>query len=189
MIQEPDNNSTWGYIYRHPLKVSRFPNEMESVLAEARVSPDAVFVPRYFIHKTIKAVKKHTTVREVEEITPIGFIFLHGTTTQLRQFLTDYFPQDHLINNPLTGVPAEIPNSQMNPFMQLINKQPERIKPLDNPISYFKQHPHIRITSGLLEGLEGYVVRVSGSRSLVIDIAGRSFAIKDILREAWETVE
>ena len=175
MIQEADNNSTWGYIYRHPLKVARFPAEMDSVLAEARVSPDAVFVPHYFIHKTIRAVKKHTTVREVEEITPIGFIFLHGTTAQLRQFLTDYFPQDHLINNPLTGVPAEIPNSQMNP--------------LDNPISYFKQHPHIRITSGLLEGLEGYVVRVSGSRSLVIDIAGRSFAIKDILREAWETVE
>lgn len=189
MIQEADNNSTWGYIYRHPLKVAQFPAEMDSVLAEARVSPDAVFVPHYFIHKTIKAVKKHKTVREVEEITPIGFIFLHGNTVQLRQFLTDYFPQDHLINNPLTGVPAEIPNSQMNPFMQLINKQPERIKPLDNPISYFKQHPRIRITSGLLEGLEGYVVRVSGSRSLVIDIAGRSFAIKDILKEAWEAVE
>ncbi len=60
MIQEPDNNSTWGYIYRHPLKVSRFPNEMKSVLAEARVSPDAVFVPHYFFHKTINAIKKHT---------------------------------------------------------------------------------------------------------------------------------
>lgn len=162
---------------------------MDSVLAEARVSPDAVFVPHYFIHKTIKAVKKHTSVREVEVITPIGFIFLHGRTNQLRSFLAEYFPQDHLVKNPLTDLPAEIPNSQMLPFMRLINEQPERIKPLDNPISYFKQHPHIRITSGLLEGLEGYVVRVSGSRCLVIDIAGHSFAIKDILREAWETVE
>lgn len=189
MIQKADKDSTWGYIYRHPQKVARFPAEMESVEAQAKNGLDFVFIPEYFIHKTVKAVKKHTSVREVEVITPIGFIFLHGRTNQLRSFLAEYFPQDHLVKNPLTDLPAEIPNSQMLPFMQLINKQPERIKPLDNPISYFKQHPHIRITSGLLSGLEGYVVRVSGSRSLVIEIAGRSFAIKDILKEEWEAVE
>ena len=189
MIQGADKDSTWGYIYRHPLKVAHFLSEMESIEVKAKNSLDFIFIPDYFIHKTIKAVKKHTTVREVEKITPIGFIFLHGNTKQLRGFLLDYFPQDHLVNNPLTGLPAEIPNTQMRPFMRLINEQPERIKYLDNPICYFKQHPHIRITSGFLKGLEGYVVRVSGNRSLVIEIGGRTLAIKDILREEWEAIE
>lgn len=51
------------------MKVVRFPAEMDSVLAEARVNPDAVFVPHNFIHKTTQAVMKYTTVREIEEIT------------------------------------------------------------------------------------------------------------------------
>lgn len=53
------------------MKVVRFPAEMDSVLAEARVNPDAVFVPRYFIHKTIQAVMKHTTVRGDGRSSPV----------------------------------------------------------------------------------------------------------------------
>jgi len=51
------------------MKVARFPAEMNLVQAEASVSPDAIFVPHNFIHKTTQAVMKYTTVREIEEIT------------------------------------------------------------------------------------------------------------------------
>lgn len=181
--------SSWGYIYRHPLKVARFPQEIEDIRNKNFREGNAdAFVPNYFIHKSVTFIKKHTTVRQIEKITPIGFIFLQGATKLLRKFLADNFPTDHLINNPLTGSPAEIPDEQMQPFMRVMLNQPDRIKQLDKPISYFKEHPHIRILSGILQGLEGYVVRVNGSRSLVIDFAGRTVAIKDILREDFEPI-
>lgn len=190
ITENSDNSQTWGFIYRLPAKVGKFPSELDKVAErytkENRKEPH---IPEYFIHKSLVAEKKRHGVREVEEITPLGYIFLQGSTDYLKDFLKLNFPSDHLVNNKSTGKTAEIPDCQMQSFKRLSLQQPERMTQLDNPITYFKGHKHIRILSGILKGLEGYVVRVRGNRSLVMDFAGTTIAIKDILQEEFEVVD
>lgn len=188
-MMSSDNSHSWGFIYRQPSKVAKFPSELDMVAErytqENRTTPP---IPVYFIHKSMVVEKKRKGVRQVEEITPLGYIFLQGPTQTLKDFLKLNFPMDHLVNNKTTGRTAVIPDSQMQPFMRLSLQQPERIKQLDNPITYFKTHRHIRILSGILKGLDGYIVRVCGNRSLVMDFAGTTIAIRDILQEEFEEV-
>ena len=78
----------------------------------------------------------------------------------------------------------------MRPFMRVNETEPERIRFLLKPFHYYARNRILlRITSGELSGLEGYVIRIDRDRRLVMDVGGMSVAISGVHVEHFEEVE
>lgn len=189
-----DGADSWGFIYCRANKVGDLVKEIENICEGLRMralAGEHVFIPHYFVHKQTKVVKKHVSVRETMEITRIGMIFLQGRTEDLKRFLSEHSPliPYHLAYSIITHKPMIIPNYQMQPFMQVATTDPTRIEYIEDPASHFKgRGPYVRITSGPLKGLEGYVVRIRKSRRLVLDIGDYTIALGRILDEPYDVL-
>lgn len=170
---------SWCYLFIHNNKVAAFTD---------RISRDKV---RYFIHKTvIYQRKKHSRgIRSIEKPTVSGLVFLQGAPSDLQYYLDMNFSTYNLVNNCSTHLPAVIPDSVMQPFMHVIETSPERIRFLLHPFRYYAGgNVRLRLTSGFLAGVEGYVVRIDRDRRLVMDVGGMSVAISGIHCEKFEVV-
>ena len=175
-----DDYSSWCYLFIHHAKVSAFAERLER---------DGM---RHFVHKTIVYQrKKHVRrIQSVEKPTISGLIFLQGTPKKLQRYLAAEFPTHHLVNNCSTHLPAVIPDSVMQPFMRVLDTSPERVRFLLHPFKYYAGgNVKLRITSGFLAGLEGYVIRIDRDRRLVMDVGGMSVAIAGVHCEKFEVVE
>ena len=74
--------------------------------------------------------------------------------------------------------------------MRVNETEPERIRFLLKPFHYYARNRILlRITSGELAGLEGYVIRIDRDRRLVMDVGGMSVAISGVHVEHFEEVE
>ena len=61
---------------------------------------------------------------------------------------------------------------------------------MPHPLDYYSEgHPLVRITSGLLEGFEGYRIRISRNKCLVTSIGGMTVAISGISNDSFENVD
>lgn len=174
------STDTWAYLFVHHRKVSAI---------EEQLARDGITC---FVHRTIRYFKKADSrkVQHQEMPTISGLIFLHGDTASLQAYLSDKFPCLHLCKNCSTGRYAEIPDSQMQPFMRVCETSPERIRFLLHPFHYYAHNRiRLRITTGDLAGLEGYVIRIDRDRRLVMDVGGISVAIAGVHAEKFEEVE
>ena len=100
------------------------------------------------------------------------------------------FPQYYLVNDCSTGKPASIADSQMRPFMKIMEEEPERVTFLRDPFEKFaKDHVKLRVLTGVLKGQEGYVVRILRDRQLVMDLGGYAVAISHVHLEDFEIAE
>lgn len=174
------DNETWSYLFIHNSKVSAFIERLES---------DGI---RHFVHKSMKYQRrKHTRgIQTIERPTISGLIFLQGTVQSLQQYLDTEFPGHHLVNNCSTHRPAVIPDTVMRPFMRVLTISPERVRFLLHPFKYYAGgNTKLRLTSGFLAGLEGYVIRIDRDRRLVMDVGGMGVAISGVHCETFEVVE
>lgn len=176
----------WGYIFIQHMSASVF----EQRLDKRKLTGD--FKPNCFVHRTLRYRQKPNGHGVIKEQVPSvsGLIFLQGTTQQLRQFLMQNFPQYFLVNNCATGSPASIPNSVMEPFMDIMKNEPERVTFLRDPfLKFAKDHVRLRILTGPFAGQEGYVVRVNRDRQLVMDLGGYAVAISNVHNEDFQVAE
>lgn len=175
-----DPGSSWSYLFVHNRKVPT----IEQQLRQDNLP--------YFIHKSIRYVPRHNRnggVRQVIAPSVSGLIFLQGSPDRLQAYLDDRLPHHRLCKNCSTGEVARIPNSQMEPFMRVAESEPERIRFLLRPFHYYAQNRTLlRITSGDLAGLTGYVIRIARDRRLVMDVGGMSVAIAGVHAERFEEV-
>lgn len=174
-------STSWCYFFVHNRKVD---------WAEKQLQHDH---RQYFIHKTIKYVQrpagKHG-VRKVSVPTVSGLVFLQGNVKEIQAYVNSSFPFYHLCKDCSTQRVAVISNAQMQPFMRVAELDPDRIRFLLRPFLYYaKNHTLLRITSGPMAGLEGYVVRIARDRRLVMDVGGMSIALSGIHNEHFEEVE
>ena len=170
----------WGYIFVHNSKVTAF--------ADRLLIDD---IP-YFVHKSVvyQRNKKSRGIITVEKPTVSGLIFLQGSTKHLQQYLSEAFPTHHLVKDCSTRLPAVIPDRIMQPFMRVLDTSPDRVRFLLHPFKYYAAgNVKLRITSGFLAGIEGYVVRIDRDRRLVMDVGGMSVAISGVHCEKFEVVE
>lgn len=178
--------SPWGYLLIRHFAAEKFVRE----LSDARFSGG--FVPRSFVHRSV-IYRRDPKVKEVvkeEKPSVSGLVFLQGETDTLRSFLRDNFPRYHLVNDCATGLPASIPDSVMRPFMKLSSADSRRVTFLRDPfVKFARDHVKLRVLTGVLSGQEGYVVRISRSRCLVMDFGGRAVAISGVHNEDFEVVE
>ncbi len=172
--------ATWSYLFVHHGKVKSME---EQLIKDGRT---------YFVHKTMHYFKKsgRRSVQHKEMPTVSGLVFFQGSPKEIQHYLDDKFPYTYLCKNCSTGRVAEIPDSQMRPFMRITKISPERIRFLLHPFHYYARNRILlRITTGELEGLEGYVIRIDRDRRLVMDIGGLSIAVSGVHAEHFEEVE
>ena len=173
------NAATWSYLFVHHSRVKT----MEEQLAKDGRT--------YFVHKTVRYFKKSGkhTVQRREIPTVSGLVFLQGSPVEIQSYLSNRFPLLHLCKSCTTGRVAVIPDSQMRPFMRLNQTEPERIRFLLKPFHYYARNRILlRITSGELAGLEGYIIRIDRDRRLVMNVGGISVAISGVHAEHFEEV-
>ena len=174
------NGTTWSYVFVHNSKVKK----MEEWLEKDKIT--------YFVHKTVRYFKKlgKQKVQHREIPTVSGLVFFQGSPVEIQAYLDEYFPNARLCKNCSTGKVAEIPDSQMQPFMRITETSPERIRFLLHPYHYYARNRILlRITTGEMAGLEGYIIRIDRDRRLVMDIGGMSVAISGVHAEHFEEVE
>ena len=180
MVDMPDNQASWCYLFVHHKKVKSFTESIEK--------GDI----RYFVHKSVTYQrKKHGRgVQTIEKPTISGLIFLQGNTKDLQCYLDAELPNCHLVKNCSTHLPAVIPNNVMEPFMRVLETSPERVRFLLHPFRYYAGgNVKLRLISGFLAGIEGYVIRIDRDRRLVMDVGGMSVAISGVHCEKFEIVE
>ena len=180
------SDAPWGYLLLRHFAAEKFVRELSC----ARLLGG--FVPQSFVHRSVtyRRNPKGKGVVKEEKPSVSGLVFLQGETAALRSFLRDNFPLYHLVNDCTTGRPASIPASVMRPFMRLSSADPRRVTFLRDPfVKFAKDHVKLRVLTGILAGQEGYVVRVSRSRRLVMDLGGRAVAISGVHNEDFEVAE
>ena len=174
------NTTVWSYLFVHHRKV---------IGIEEQLAKDGL---TYFVHKTMRYFNRTGSrkVQHQEMPTISGLVFLQGDIAFMNAYLNEKFPYLHLCKNCSTGKYAEIPDSQMQPFMRVCETSPERIRFLLHPFHYYARNRILlRITTGELAGLEGYVIRIDRDRRLVMDVGGISVAISGVHAEKFEEVE
>lgn len=178
MKNHSQTTDSWCYLFTHCRRTSVFEEKLKT---DGRV---------FFIHKSVKYVRKYGRgVKETTTPTVSGLIFLQGQPKEIQNYLNTKFPGYWLCKNCSTGKPAVIPHQQMEPFMRIAEVEPDRIRFLMRPFQYYaKNRTLLRIASGNLAGLEGYVIRMARDRRLVMDVGGKSIAISGIHNERFEEV-
>ena len=177
---QQSDGTTWSYLFVHHSKVKGL---------ETQLAKDG---RTYFVHKTIRYFKKlgKQKVQHKEIPTVSGLVFFQGFPEDIQDYLNKRFPHIYLCKNCSTGKVAEIKDSQMRPFMRVNETEPERIRFLLKPFHYYARNRILlRITSGELAGLEGYVIRIDRDRRLVMDVGGISVAISGVHAEHFEEVK
>ncbi len=179
-VKSDTEQTSWCYLFIHHTKVDAFTERLDN----DKMS--------YFIHKTViyRHKKQSRGVCSIERPTISGLVFLQGLPADLQSYLDIKCPTFHLVNDCSTHQPAVIPDSVMQPFMRVLETSPERIRFLLHPFSYYAcGNIKLRLVSGFLAGVEGYVIRIDRDRRLVMDVGGMSVAISGIHCERFEVVE
>ena len=181
-----DAEAPWGYLFIQHFAAEKF----EKMLGKECIEGD--FIPKCFIHRTVKYRRNPNGKGVIKEEKPSvsGLVFLQGETQALKSFLQRYFPQYHLVNNCMTGKPASIKDSVMQPFMKVVETEPERVTFLRAPfVKFAKDHVKLRVLTGILAGQEGYVVRILRDRRLVMDFGGYAVSIGNVHNEDFQIAE
>lgn len=172
-----DSNADWYYLFIHNAKVVSVADSLSKAF-------------NIFIHKNIKYLRSKKKIVKVERPTISGLLFVQGEEKDVKTYLSRFFPALHLANDCSTGQTAVIPNYVMQPFITLSMLNPTRIRILMNPIGrYAQRNPLLRITSGPLAGLEGYMVRIDRDRRLVIAVGDMTVAISGVHKETFENLD
>ncbi len=172
--------TTWVYLFRHRSMVKNM---------EERLEKDG---KTCFVHKTVRYFRKdgRRSVQSREVPTMSGLVFIKGEPHDIQPYLNEHFPDTYLCKDCSTGRVAKIPDSQMQPFMRITGISPERIRFLLHPYHYYARNRILlRITTGELAGLEGYIIRIDRDRRLVMNVGGLSVAISGVHAEHFEEVE
>ena len=171
---------TWSYIFIHNSKVKAL---QDRLVKDRRT---------FFVHRTVRYFQRtdRQKVRHQETPTISGLVFFQGRPEEIQEYLSRHFLYTYLCKDCSTGRVAVIPDSQMRPFMRVSETSPERIRFLLHPFHYYARNRILlRITTGDLAGLEGYVIRIDRDRRLVMEIGGISVAIAGVHAEKFEEVE
>jgi len=175
--QQEEGN--WSYLHVHNSKVKSITEQLEH---------DKMFP--YFVHCSTQHIKRGGKTIAKERHTVGGLVFLQGDVQALKQYLNDKLPDLHLVNDCATHRTAVIPHSQMIPFMRIMQQSPENIRILLKPFEqYAKDNTLLRITTGPMQGMQGYIIRINRNRHLVMNIGGLTIAIGNIHKEMFEVVE
>lgn len=174
---ETEEAHSWCYLFIHHARVDAVCKVLEKQYP-------------VFIHKSITYRRENKRIRQEEKPTVSGLVFIQGPGKDIQDFLTAGFPGLSLAKDCSTYRIAVIPDSVMQPFMHVSEVAPTRIRFMPHTFGYYSEgNPLIRITSGLLAGLEGYRIRIARDKCLVTSFGGMTVAIGGIHRDSFENLD
>lgn len=177
MDVEKDENESWCYLFVHHAKAEYISKEIEKKFV-------------VFVHKTVIYSKSNHKIITTLQPTISGLIFVQGNSVNIQSFLNSRFSSLHLVKDYSNNRIAVIKDSVMQSFMRIARIEPSRIRFLSKSFEYYSiGHPLVRITSGLLEGMEGYIIRISRDKRLVTSLGNMTVAIGKVCKESFENVE
>lgn len=170
--------TSWCYLFIHHNKV-----DMVSRMLKREQYP-------VFVHKSIVYKRENKRIKKDERPTFSGLVFVQGDGNEIQNFLKRIFFNLYLVKDCSSGKIAAIPDSVMQPFMRISEVNPTRIRFMPHTFDYYSVgNPLIRITSGILSGLEGYRIRISRDKCLVTSLGGMTIAIGGIYKENFENLD
>lgn len=173
-ICSDESENSWSYIMAHHTKVNNIISKLEQHFT-------------VFIHTSTVFFKEKGKVKSLEKPTISGLVFIQGKLSEIHSFLNENCPGIFLVKDQSTKQPARIPDSEMQRFMSISRLSPNRIRIMSKPLDYYStDHEMVEITSGILSGVKGYIVRVSRDRCLITSLGGITVAIGDITKESFE---
>ncbi len=174
---ETRETSSWCYLFVHHAKVDAVCKVLEKEYP--------VFIP-----KSITYRQDGKRIRREEKPSVSGLVFIQGKGTDIQDLLTSKFPTLSLAKDCSTYQIASIPDNTMRSFMQVSEVAHTRIRFMPHTFSYYSEgNPLVRITSGILSGLEGYRIRIARDKCLITSIGGMTVAIGGIHRESFENID
>lgn len=175
-LQDRDIDSAWCYLF---IRRSR-----SRIIIDKLKENFSVFIHKTVIHTNGKG-------RIVENLRPTisGLVFVQGRSDVIQKFLNENFQGLYLVKDCSTGKPAIIKDSVMSSFIQVSYINPSRLRFMPHSFDYYSSgHTLVKVVSGVLAGLEGYIVRISRDKCLVTSMGGMTVAIKGISKETFENV-
>ena len=170
--------TSWCYLFIHHAKVETVSKKLQTEQY------------RIFVHKSIVYKRGNKRIKKEEQATISGLVFIQGDANRIQKFLKENFFNLYLVKDCSTGEIAAIPDSVMQPFMRVSEVTPTRIRFMPHSFDYYSVgNPLVRITSGILSGLEGYRIRISRDKCLVTSIGGMTVAIGGIYKESFENLD
>lgn len=169
--------TSWCYLFVHHAKVNIILKKLETQFTT-------------FVHTRIIYRRENKHIRKDERPTISGLVFIQGDCRSIQTFLSDNFFGLFLVKDCSSGKVAAIPDSVMRSFMQVSQINPTRIRFMPHTFDYYSTgNPLIKITSGVLSGLEGYRIRISRDKCFVTSIGGMTVAIGGIYKESFENMD
>lgn len=145
---------------------------------------------RTYIHKSITYKREKHGVKQKERPTIPGLIFIQGIPARIEVYLKDNIPGVYLSKDCVSHKAAVIPHRKMQVFMRISEINPDRIRFMPHSFDYYSSgHVLVKVTSGVLAGMEGYQVRISRNKCFITTLGGVTLAISGISKETFENVE
>lgn len=173
--------TSWCYMFIHNKEAAKF---SEYAASEAGF--------RTFVHRTLNYKKPTEKYGDVEGGRPTisGLLFIQGNDKKIKNYLRTYFPQYHVVNDCSTRRTAVIPDMVMQAFMKVSSADPTKIRFMLNPLNHYaKGNTLVRVMTGPMAGLEGYIIRIDRDRRLVMGVGDMTVAIGGVHKEHFEAVE
>ena len=166
----------WYYIFVHHSRLEKVNAKLEKRF-------------KTFIHKTVFYHKNDGHVKSIEKPTIPGLLFVQGGKRSIQHFLNENLPGLYLATDRTTGMVASVRDKDMQSFIRLSSFDDRGIRILDKPLEYYAQgNLKVRVTSGILKGSEGYIVRISRQKCLVTMFGNITVAISGITGESFDHI-
>ena len=178
---EAGAGTSWCYMFIHNKDAAKF---SEYAASEAGF--------KTFVHRTLNYKKPTEKYGDVEGGRPTisGLLFIQGNEKKIKNYLRAYFPQYHVVNDCSTRRTAVIPDMVMQAFMKVSSADPTKIRFMLNPLNHYaKGNTLVRVMTGPMAGLEGYIIRIDRDRRLVMGVGDMTVAIGGVHKEQFEAVE
>lgn len=178
---EAGAGTSWCYMFIHNRDAAKF---SEYAASEAGF--------KTFVHRTLNYKKPTEKFGDVEGGRPTisGLLFIQGNEKKIKNYLRAYFPQYHVVNDCSTRRTAVIPDMVMQAFMKVSSADPTKIRFMLNPLNHYaKGNTLVRVMTGPMAGLEGYIIRIDRDRRLVMGVGDMTVAIGGVHKEHFEAVE
>lgn len=178
---EAGAGTPWCYMFIHNKDAAKF---SEYAASEAGF--------KTFVHRTLNYKKPTEKYGDVEGGRPTisGLLFIQGNDKKIKNYLRTYFPQYHVVNDCSTRRTAVIPDLVMQAFMKVSSADPTKIRFMLNPLNHYaKGNTLVRVMTGPMAGLEGYIIRIDRDRRLVMGVGDMTVAIGGVHKEQFEAVE
>lgn len=171
-------DTPWFYLFAYHSKMNRVNEKLQERFTT-------------FIHKTIVYRKRDKRILKEEKPSIAGLIFVGGgKSAEIQEFLDENCPGIHLVKDYYTKKVVSIPHHVMLSFMKISQVDDGRIRFMPNSLGHYSAgHTQVTITSGMLSGLEGYIVRIARNRCLVTSIGNMTVAISGVHKESFENAE